>query len=153
MNSIDAGVVGASGLTGSELVRWLSEHPDFNVEVITSRKYSGTPIEQEYPVFSGRVNLTFQEPDLEQLRQLDLLFVAVPHGKSMDYVQRLDLDDLHVVDLGADYRLPDTDLFESVYEEEHTDSETLSRAEYGLPEYRKDAIREARLVANPGCYA
>lgn len=146
------GVVGATGYTGSELVSLLNDHPSFDLELVTSRQHAGQPFASVYPRFQDVIDLTCREPDLDRIGECDLVFLAVPHGTSMELVPEIDRSTTKVVDLAGDYRLSDQDLFEETYGTDHADPENLSNAVYGLSEYNQDTIRGADLVANPGCY-
>lgn len=146
------GVVGASGYTGSELVKLLDEHPTFECSLVTSRQHQGETLADLYPQLTDSVDLTFQSPDINELNQCDLLFLAVPHGTSMDIVPEIDRESTKIVDLAGDYRVNDAALFEQAYETKHTDLDNLSEAVYGLVEHNADQIKSASLVANPGCY-
>ena len=147
-----AGVIGASGYTGSELVRLLSKHPSFNCIQATSRRAAGESLASLYPRRTDELQITLEEPDLERLRRCDLIFLAVPHGTSMDWVPRLDDGQRTIVDLAGDYRISDVDQFETAYQIDHTDRDRLNEFVYGIPELYEEEIRSARFIANPGCY-
>lgn len=151
-SSFSVAVVGSTGYGGAELVDLLHRHPSFSPDYLTSRSYVGEPFSSVYPRFKGRVDNPCQELDLNRLAHHDLAFFALPHGKSMEYVSGLDLDEIKVVDLAADYRLYPASRFEEVYETDHQDPDGVSDAVFGLTEYFSESIRSARLVACPGCY-
>lgn len=146
------GIVGATGYTGSELVRLLINHPEVQIEIITSESKAGKKFSEFNPHFSGLTNLELQP--LEDLKNydLDLVFLALPHGVSMDFIKEWGYDDFRVVDLSGDFRLPSTDMYEQWYGKKHTVPGSINDAAFGLSELFRDDIRNAQLVANPGCY-
>lgn len=149
---IQVGIVGGTGYTGVELLRMLVHHPQAQVVAITSRAEEGVRVDELYPSLRGHLDLRFSSPDPEQLAQCDVVFFATPHNVAMHAVpELLDLD-TRVIDLSADFRIRDARLWSSWYGEEHASPELLWEAVYGLPEFNRDLIREAQLVACPGCY-
>ncbi len=145
---IKAGIIGASGYTGGELLRLLVNHPDVEPELATSRSLAGKPVTGTHRHLEGFLDLRYENPDLEEVRErCDVVFVAVPHGTAMNYVPELLDGSTKVIDLSADYRL-ETSLFEKVYGMTHADPRT---AVYGLVELHPEAAKE-ELVANPGCF-
>jgi N-acetyl-gamma-glutamyl-phosphate reductase len=149
---INAGIVGGTGYTGVELLRLLSMHPEVRLRVITSRSEAGTPVADMFANLRGHVDLVFSEPDPAQLAGCDVVFFATPNGTAMQQVPALLKHDVRVIDLAADFRLKDAAEWQQWYGMEHACPELLSEAVYGLPEINRDNIRQARLVANPGCY-
>jgi N-acetyl-gamma-glutamyl-phosphate reductase len=149
---IRVGIVGGTGYTGAELLRLLSAHPEVELAAITSRSEAGMPVAELFPHLRGRVNLAFSEPDAGRLGECDALFFATPNGTAMQMVPELLTRGVRVIDLAADFRLKDSALWERWYGMPHACPELLSEAVYGLPELNREAIRGARLVANPGCY-
>lgn len=149
---IRVGIVGGTGYTGAELLRLLSAHPEVELAVITSRSEAGMPVAELFPQLRGRVDLAFSEPDAGRLAECDALFFATPNGTAMQMVPELLARGSRVVDLAADFRLKDSALWERWYGMAHACPELLPEAVYGLPELNRQAIRGARLVANPGCY-
>jgi len=146
------GIYGASGYTGQELLRLLLRHPDVEVTALTSRQFKGMPVSHVYPVFEGLTDLRFIDASPEDVADLsEFVFLAMPHGSAMDVVPVFLEAEEKVVDLSADFRLHDQGLYERWYEK-HEAPEFLAEAVYGLPELHREAIRAARLVANPGCY-
>ena len=144
------GVVGASGYTGAELVRLIESHPGLELSVATSREFDGRPIRDVYPNLGTSVTYTALEPAV--LEDLDLVFLALPHGASMDLGARLVKAGVSVVDLSADFRLKDPGAYPEWFGADHTAPELLADWTYGLPELHRHAIAGARAVANPGCY-
>ena len=149
---IKAGIVGGTGYTGVELLGLLAQHPDVELTVITSRSEQGKPVSDLFPNLRGHLDLAFVEPDDRSLQQCDVVFFATPNGTAMQSVPALLDSGVRIVDLAADFRLKRADIWQQWYGMEHTCPELLEQAVYGLPEMNRDAIRQARLVANPGCY-
>ncbi|MEX2474304.1 N-acetyl-gamma-glutamyl-phosphate reductase [Marinobacter sp.] len=149
---IKVGIVGGTGYTGVELLRILAVHPDVKVKCITSRSESGMPVAEMYPNLRGHYDLAFSEPDVQTLAACDLVFFATPHGVAMRMMPELMAAGTRVVDLSADFRLRDLDVWAQWYGMPHESPEWAAKAVYGLPETVRDEIRDARLVANPGCY-
>jgi N-acetyl-gamma-glutamyl-phosphate reductase len=149
---IKTGIVGGTGYTGVELLRILAVHPEVEVKCITSRSEAGMPVADMYPNLRGHFDLVFSEPDPDVLAECDLVFFATPHGVAMRMVPELIEAGVRVVDLSADFRIKDLDVWAQWYGMEHETPEWVARAVYGLPEVMRDEIRQAQLVANPGCY-
>ncbi len=146
------GIVGASGYTGVELARILSGHPRAEITVVTSRQHAGQPLSRIFPSLRGCVDTVCVNPSpVELARQADFFFTAVPHKPAMDIVPPLLAAGRKVVDLSADFRIRDVALYEQWYQK-HSSSELIKEAVYGLPELYRQQIKNARLVANPGCY-
>ncbi|RNE90688.1 N-acetyl-gamma-glutamyl-phosphate reductase [Marichromatium sp. AB32] len=146
------GIVGGTGYTGAELLRILARHPEVEIAVITSRGEAGLPVAELFPHLRGHVDLCFSAPDAETLGGCDLVFFATPNGTAMTLVPELLARGTRVVDLAADFRIKDIAEWERWYGMSHACPELVAEAVYGLPEVNRAAIREARLVANPGCY-
>lgn len=149
---IKAGIVGGTGYTGVELLRLLTVHPVVELAVITSRGEKGLPVSQLFPNLRGRVELSFVEPDDAVLKACDVVFFATPNGTAMKSVPALLGAGVKVIDLAADFRLRQAGEWEQWYGMPHACPELLAEAVYGLPEVHRETIRNARLVANPGCY-
>ena len=146
-------IVGASGYTGGELVRLLSRHPEVKIVAATSEQSQGKPIDSLFPNLKGRLALTLESLNLDRLAdQADLFFLALPHTTAMPVVSGLMTKKKTVIDLSADFRLKDPQIYEAWYQTRHLHPDLCSIACYGLPELHREAIRSARLVANPGCY-
>jgi N-acetyl-gamma-glutamyl-phosphate reductase len=149
---INIGVVGGTGYTGVELLRLLAMHPGVNVQCITSRSEAGRPVSDLFPNLRGHLDLQFVEPDPAVLGACELVFFATPNGIAMTLAKQLLDAGVRVIDLAADFRLRDAQLWQTWYGMEHACPELLEEAVYGLPEVNRAAIADARLVANPGCY-
>lgn len=152
MSKIKVGIVGGTGYTGVELLRLLVRHPDVQLHAITSRSEDGVPVSTMFPNLRGVVELKFSDPASGILDECDVVFFATPHGVAMAQAPALIEKGVKVIDLGADFRLQDTVVFEKWYKLAHTATEALSDSVYGLSELNRDAIKSARLVGNPGCY-
>ncbi len=149
---IKVGIVGGTGYTGVELLRILAVHPEATVSCITSRSEAGLPVAEMYPNLRGYYDLAFSEPDVDTLSACDLVFFATPHGVAMRMMPELMAAGTRVVDLSADFRLRDLDVWANWYGMPHESPEWAAKAVYGLPEVVRDEVRDAQLVANPGCY-
>jgi N-acetyl-gamma-glutamyl-phosphate reductase len=149
---IQIGIVGATGYTGVELLRLLAGHPAVNIQVITSRGEKGLPVADLYPSLRGHVNLSFVEPDIEELAACDVVFFATPHGVAQSMMSDLMKHDVKVIDLSADFRIKDVALWEKWYGQKHGAPEWVVDAVYGLPELNRKQIAKAKLIAAPGCY-
>ncbi|HTT35331.1 MAG TPA: N-acetyl-gamma-glutamyl-phosphate reductase [Thermoplasmata archaeon] len=145
-----AAVIGASGYLGTELLRVLSYHPDLHVTQAVSRSHPGETVASVAPQLEGYDGLRLTaDPSAVDA---DVAFIAEPAGEAMRVAPALLDRGIRVVDLGPDYRLGTPEAYEAAYGQPHADPDHLARAVYGLPELFRDAIRSARLVANPGCY-
>ncbi len=149
---IKAAIVGGTGYTGVELLRLLVKHTDVALEVITSRAEAGRRVDDLFANLRGHCNLSFSEPDDAALAACDVVFYATPHNVAMNSVPALLEAGTRVIDLSADFRLRDADVWSHWYGEPHACPEVISRAVYGLPEMYRKEIAGARLVACPGCY-
>ena len=145
-------VVGASGYTGIELLRLLSQHPETELTSVTSRQYANQNVADVFPSLAGSVDLAFEDVDPTALAgKADVIFTAVPHQTAMEMIPSLLAANCRVVDLSADFRIADAAIYEEWYQE-HSAPELLEEAVYGLPELFREIIHGARLIANPGCY-
>lgn len=149
---IKIGIVGGTGYTGIELLRILARHPESSLVAITSRKEAGTPVAEVFPSLRGVTNLSFSDPAKADLHGCDVVFFATPNTVAMGEAKALLDAGIRIVDLSADFRISDASVWEKWYKVKHVAPELLQRAVYGLPEINRDKIRNARLVANPGCY-
>ena len=149
---ICVGIVGGTGYTGVELMRLLVPHPEAEVVAVTSRGEAGRRVDDLFPSLRGLTDLAFCEPAARALAGCDVVFFATPNGTAMAQAQALLDAGARVVDLAADFRVKDLDLWRRWYGMEHAAPALVEEAVYGLPELNRPAIRDARLVANPGCY-
>ena len=145
-------IVGASGYTGLELIRLLDRHPEVLISCVTSEQSAGKRISEIFPSLRSRCDLVLEplEPSAI-IQKADLIFTALPHQAAMLVVPDFLAAGKKVIDLSADYRLHDPAVYGAWYEP-HKNPELLPEAVFGLPEVRREAVRNARLVANPGCY-
>ena len=149
---IRIGVVGATGYTGVELLRLLARHPAAELAVVTSRGEAGTAVADLFPSLRGAVDAVFEAPDPETLGACDVVFFATPHGVAHSMAAPLLERGVRIIDLSADFRIRDAELWSQWYGQPHGAPQYLGEAVYGLPELNRDAIPPARLVAVPGCY-
>ena len=150
---MDVAVVGAAGYAGIEAVRLVLGHPSMRLVAVTSAQEAGRRVDEVYPVFSGLTDAVFSDVEPEAIAEsADLALLAVPHTASMALAPLLLDNGVRVVDASADFRLKDPTLFERWYEVPHTAPDLLDEAVYGLPELDRTGLRDARLVAAPGCY-
>ena len=145
-------IVGGTGYTGVELLRLLARHPQVEVCAITSRSEAGRAVADIYPSLRGEYDLAFTEPTTQTLAQADLVFFATPNGVAMKQVPDLLAQGTKVIDLAADFRIQDINVWRHWYGMEHACADLVAQAIYGLPEVNREAIKGANLVANPGCY-
>src|SRR5262245_29019200 len=151
---IQTAILGGSGYTALELIKILLRHPQARIAAVTSRQ-EGTPrLDEVHPSLAGRLDLRLEPFDLDRLlaRGVQCVFGCLPHGASMSTLPRLLERGVRVVDLSADYRLRDPNVYAQWYGESHADLAHLAQAVYGLPEVYGEEIASAQLVANPGCY-
>lgn len=153
-------LIGASGYSGAELLSLLLRHPHIRVNKLFANSSAGKRVDEVYPKFrlagveqsSGKSVLTYEEYALEKITEDDLIFIALPSGEAMNYVPALIDAGKRVIDLGGDFRFQDVGLYKQYYKHEHTSPSYSSHAVYGLPEWNKNEIQSAQLIANPGCY-
>ena len=149
---IKAGIVGATGYAGAELVSLLAGHPGTELTVLTSRQFAGTRFDNVYPALAGMVNLVCEEISIERLvEQCDVIFTALPHKIPMQIVPELILHNKKVIDLSADFRFNDVSIYEAAYQP-HVSKELCAETVYGLCEVYTENIKTARIIGNPGCY-
>jgi N-acetyl-gamma-glutamyl-phosphate reductase len=149
---IKASVFGASGYTGQELTRILSGHPDVDLVAVTSRRFAGQPVMEVFPALCGLTSLKYQNAAPADIAKIcDVVFLALPHGVSMEVAPAFIEAGKKIIDLSADYRLQDISIYEKWYAH-HTGAGILKDAVYGLPELYREKIKKTALVANPGCY-
>lgn len=148
---ISAGIVGATGYAGMELLRILHDHPEVRVVTLTSRREIGTRVDVMFPHLRKFSDLTYSDVD-GGLEHCDVVFFATPHGVAMEAAPALLKQGVRIIDLSADFRLRDPEVYRHWYKKEHVCPEILAESVYGLPEMNRSAIRSARVVGNPGCY-
>lgn len=150
---IKTAIIGATGYTGSELVRLINNHPKIELKLITSESRQGEQFSDVHPHFGGIQDYVLQSADaIASYDSLDVVLMALPHGVSMTYVERFQQKSFKIVDLSGDYRLSTPQVYEDWYNRDHSHPAGFEDAVYGLPELHRQAIEKAQLVANPGCY-
>lgn len=152
MSKISIAIVGATGYTGVELLRLLASHPNADVQMITSRAEAGRDVADLFPNLRGHYALKFVEPDADALAKHDVVFYATPHATAAHHAPALLAKGARVIDLSADFRLKDAAEWADWYGEPHPAPELLEQAVYGLPEVNREQIKQAQLIAVPGCY-
>ena len=149
---IKVGIIGGTGYTGVELIRLLYMHPQAEIVAITSRTEAGRSLAEYFPNFAGLSDLEFTEPAATPFQFCDLIFFATPNGTAMKVAPDLLSAGKKIIDLAADFRLKDAAVWERWYGEAHACPDMLAQAVYGLPEIHRAEIKDAKLIANPGCY-
>src|SRR5579885_2682015 len=151
---IKVAILGGSGYTAAELLKILLRHPEVEIVAVTSRKEETPLVAELHPSLTGRTSLRCEPFNADRLvaRGVQCAFGCLPHGASMSTLPALLERGIRVIDLSADYRLRDPNVYAQWYGESHEDLAHLAQAVYGLPELYGDEIPTARLVANPGCY-
>lgn len=156
MESIKVAIVGASGYTGSELVRLVLLHPQIELTAVTSRTEEGRELSEVFPRYKNLpgASVRFIAPDADEILKTGAkaAFLALPHGVASDYAKDLLARGIRVIDLSADFRLNDPAVYEEFYGAPHPTPELLKKAVYGMPELHGEEIKSADLVASPGCY-
>jgi len=146
------GIIGATGYTGSELVRILIHHPEVEIVAITSESRKGESFSDVHGFFRGIFDLKLTSiKDIDQ-HDLDLVFLALPHGVSMDFVKAHANANYPIVDLSGDFRLESPEIYEAWYKKDHVYKEGFKSAGYGVPELFRKEIKDKKLIANPGCF-
>lgn len=149
---IRAGIVGGTGYTGVELLRILALHPEVEVATVTSRADAGQRVDKLYPSLRGLCDVAFSLPEIDNLAGCDVVYFATPNGTAMQMAAELLARGSKVIDLSADFRIKDVAEWEKWYGMQHASPELIAEAVYGLPEVNREAIKQARLIACPGCY-
>jgi len=146
------GIIG-DGYTAAELLRLMLVHRVFNPVYISSTENIGTRVDELYPQLYGRSDLACEPTEIEVIKQkCDAVFLALPHGLSVPMVKQLTAAGIKCVDLGADFRLKDAEIYKKYYGLTHEAPEMLVDAVYGIPELYRDKIKSCDVVANPGCF-
>ncbi len=151
---LKAAIIGATGYTGEELIRILLNHPDVEISHLISRSSRGAPISEMFPWLVKRLDLEcHSQMDVEEMsKNTDVVFLALPHRVSMEIAPNFLSNGVRVIDLSADYRLKDVNEYQKWYGVSHKSTEFVKDSVYGLCELNKEAIKKAKLIANPGCY-
>ena len=150
---INVGIVGSTGYGGCELVRFLLTHPNVNIEWVSSRTYSDQEYSDVYKSYFTLLDQKCVDEDIEKyLDNVDVVFFATPQGVCAKMVSEEVLKKVKVIDLSADYRIKDVETYESWYGIKHASPEFIQEAVYGLCEINREDVKNARLIANPGCY-
>ncbi len=149
---IKVGIIGGTGYTGAELLRLLHSHAQAQVIAISSRSEAGQRVDEVFPSMLGQSDLVFSLPDDAILDECDVIFFATPHGVAMENAGAFIEKGIKVIDLGADFRLKDKNEYQQWYGLAHTQDDLLASAVYGLSEINRAQIKNASLIANPGCY-
>jgi N-acetyl-gamma-glutamyl-phosphate reductase len=156
MDVTKVAIVGASGYSGEELVQLLLRHPRAELAAVTSRQHAGQPLGKVFPRFANHARakqLRFSEPNAELLaKQAEVVFLALPHGVAAEFAKPLLALGAQVIDLSADFRVKSPGVYKEFYGHDHPAPELLEESVYGLPEVYRDQIKQAALVASPGCY-
>lgn len=153
-DKIRIGIFGGSGYGGSELLRILLQHPSADIRLVTANEQAGKAVSEVHRNLLGLTELVFTTApeNPAELKDFDCVFLALPHGQAMDVVPRLPVE-MKVIDLSGDFRLRDGAVFAAHYGREHTAMEAQAESVYGLTETNRELIKQARLIANPGCFA
>ncbi len=150
---INVGVIGGTGYVGAEIIRLLNNHPEFNVSSVVSRCYVGQKFSDVYPTMKNIFDLECCELDIDKLsKDTDIFVTALPHGVSKEVIPKLINKSKRVVDHSGDFRYKDVAVYEKWYKTVHGMPELLDVSVYGLPELYREKIKDAKIVANPGCY-
>jgi N-acetyl-gamma-glutamyl-phosphate reductase len=150
--TIKAGIIGATGYAGIQLYKIILQHPQAEVIAMGSREHIGDPACNEFPELLGQCNLPFVAPTDDIFYTCDVIFFATPHGVAMKSAQQFLDKNIKVIDLGADFRIKNLQVWQDWYGMEHTSPQLVENCVYGLPENYENEIKNASLIANPGCY-
>lgn len=152
MNKIKVGIIGGTGYTGVELLRLLVVHPQVDISLITSRSETGKQVGDLFPSLRGFTDLAFSQPNSDAYKDCDVVFSATPNGIAMTHARELVEQGVKLIDLAADFRIKDIATWEQWYGMTHACPELVEQAVYGLPELNREQIKNATIIANPGCY-
>ncbi|BBG24575.1 N-acetyl-gamma-glutamyl-phosphate reductase [Sulfuracidifex tepidarius] len=153
-SKVRVAVIGGSGYTGGELLRLLSIHPHLEITAVTSREYAGKPISLVHPNLKGFLSISFSDLNMDKITEkADAVFLGLPHKVSVKYVPDLVERGMRVVDLSADFRLKNSELYKEWYGYEHPYPDLLQKFVYGLPEIHYEELKNTKLIASPGCNA
>lgn len=150
---IKASIIGGTGYAGQELIRILIRHPEVEIITVGSRSFSGQKLSDIYRNYEGLTDIVCEAADINELaKKSDVIFLALPHGIASKMITEDILSQTKIIDLGADYRLKDIEVYDEWYKTEHFSPSLIKEAVYGLGELHREEIKKARLIANPGCY-
>ncbi|MDE4543228.1 N-acetyl-gamma-glutamyl-phosphate reductase [Thermoanaerobacterium sp. R66] len=149
---VRVGILGATGYTGVELIRILSNHEDVQIKYLSSQNFNGKKIEDVYPSLKGYCDVELHELNIDDIvESCDVVFAALPSGYAMNIAEKLCSSGVRLIDLGADFRFDDFKIYKEWYGASSDDYGSVSRV-YGLPEIHRQEIKNAMVVGNPGCY-
>lgn len=151
-NKYNIAIVGATGFTGSELARLLCQHESVNIKHITSETHKGKLFSDLHAQFLGIIDQKLESAEVINDSELDVIFLALPHGVSMDFVKKWKHKKSKIIDLSGDFRLSTPEVYKNWYQKDHVFIEGFENAVYGQPELFAEQIKKSSLVANPGCY-
>ncbi len=151
---IRVGIIGVTGYAGQQLLWLLEQHPEVEVRLLSSKSYADMDIADVYPNFEGRLSqvLLKDQDFMARIDEIDLLFMALPHGLSQELAKTAYKNNVKVIDLGADFRFEETETYESWYKVPHKAKDLSNIAVYGLPELHRDLIAKSPIIASPGCF-
>lgn len=149
---INVGIVGAAGYSGLELVKLLLNHPEVAITKLFGNSTVGNFIEEVHPALRGMISLKIEQFNVSELKDDDVLFVALPSGQSMNIIAEAYETGVKIIDLGGDFRLNKVEEYKEYYKHDHLAPELLKKAAYGLSEWNENEIQNASLISNPGCY-
>ena len=149
---ISVSVVGASGYSGVELLKILTRHRNVRIDNLFANSSAGKRLAEVAPSLNKTLDVMLESYSIERISKSDLIFIALPSGEAMNIVPGMLSAGKRVIDLGGDFRLQDTSLYERYYKRAHIANTELKKAVYGVPEWNADQIKSAVLIANPGCY-
>lgn len=151
---LKVGIIGGTSLTGKELIKILSKHKEVEIVTVTSVKNAGMKITDFFPDLKGIIDGDFANTnDTDIFNNIDLAFICLPHVEAMNYVNKAMEKGARVIDLSADFRIKNTNIYKKYYKVQHKYKNLLKKSVYGLPEIFRDKIANSDLIANPGCYA